>query len=126
MGKTELECDCDIVHEENVRKAKKCMCDENKLKLMADFYKAWSDNTRIRIINILEKNELCVCDIAVILNMTKSAISHQLKYLKNMNIVKNRKVGKEVLYTLSDLHVRQIFNISCKHISHAGGCRCEN
>ena len=93
------------------------------LLLIADFYKALSDSTRIKIINILQENELCVCDIAVLLNMTKSAVSHQLKYLREMNIVKNKKTGKEVFYTLADEHVKQILSIS---INHLGGCHNED
>ena len=84
---------------------------------MANFYKALADNTRLKIISILENNELGVSDMAVALNMTKSAVSHQLKYLKDLNIVFNKKKGKEVIYSLVDDHIRQIFNISCFHIT---------
>lgn len=116
MGKRELICDCEVVHEEKLNKAKESMLNEENLLLIADFYKALSDSTRIKIINALNENELCVCDIAVLLNMTKSAVSHQLRYLREMDIVKNRKVGKEVFYTLADEHVKQIFAISQKHM----------
>lgn len=116
MGKTELMCDCDFIHEEHVIKVKKNMLDDDKLLVLADFYKALSDSTRIKIINALKECELCVCDIAVILNITKSAVSHQLKYLREMDIVKSKKVGKEVIYSLNDDHVRQIFEISSKHM----------
>lgn len=123
MGKTELECDCEIVHKDKVKNATKSLLDEKKLLFITNFYKALSDSTRIKIINLLEKHELCVCDIAVILNMTKSATSHQLKYLREIDIVKNRRVGKEVFYTLADNHVKQIFNISRKHMEE---CHHEN
>lgn len=116
MGRKELECDCDIVHQENVIKAKSTILDEDILLLIADFYKALSDSTRIKIINVLEQNELCVCDIAVILNMTKSAVSHQLKNLREMNLIKSRKQGKEVWYSLADEHVKEVFDISLEHI----------
>ena len=116
MGKVELQCDCEALHTKKVNKAKKDLLTENRLLSIADVYKALSDSTRIKIINLLEDNDLCVCDIASVLNMTKSAISHQLKYLKELNIVKNKKNGKEVTYSLTDDHVRQIFNISCFHI----------
>ena len=93
------------------------MCSSDlKLLLIADFYKALSDSTRIKIINVLEQEELCVCDIAVILNMTKSAVSHQLKNLREMNLIKSRKQGKEVLYSLADVHVKEVFDISLEHI----------
>lgn len=116
MKKAEIMCDCQVVHQEKVDSAKKSLLNENHLKLIANFYKALSDSTRIKIINLLNDNELCVCDIAVILNMTKSAVSHQLKYLREIDIVKNRKVGKEVFYTLADEHVKQIFTLSQKHM----------
>ncbi|MBQ8425693.1 MAG: winged helix-turn-helix transcriptional regulator [Clostridia bacterium] len=117
MGKTELTCDCEIVHKEKVEKAKDYLIEENKLLKITELYKAMSDSTRIKIINILKDNELCVCDIAVILNMTKSAVSHQLKNLREKGIIKSRKDGKMVLYTLADEHIRQIFSISAKHIN---------
>jgi len=117
MGKTELSCDCEIVHKEKVEKAKMCLIEDAKLLQISQLYKAMSDSTRIKIINILKDNELCVCDIAVILNMTKSAVSHQLKNLREKGIIKNRKEGKIVLYTLADEHIRQIFSITAKHIS---------
>lgn len=116
MGKNEVICDCDIIHLELVNKAKKTILEEDKLLLIADFYKALSDSTRIKIINLLSSNELCVCDIAVILNMTKSAVSHQLKNLREMNLIKSRKQGKEVWYSLADDHVLEVFKVSLEHI----------
>jgi len=123
MGKNELECDCNIIHEDHIDCARKTMMDEDSLLLIADFYKALSDSTRIKIVDVLQENELCVCDIAVLLNMTKSAVSHQLKYLREMNIVKNVRIGKEVFYSLADEHVKQILNISSKHL---GECHNED
>ena len=87
MGKSELMCDCDILHHDAVQKVKAKMEEDEVLFDIADFYKALSDSTRIKIVHALDIHELCVCDISSILNMTKSAISHQLKYLKIMNIV---------------------------------------
>ena len=116
MGKKELECDCEVIHTEKVFLAKKQMLSDDVLLTIADFYKVLADSTRIKIVNLLEKNELCVCDIASILNMTKSAVSHQLKNLKEMNLIKSKKVGKEVWYTLADEHVSQVFDISLNHI----------
>ncbi len=110
------ECDCDIIHEDEVKRAKADMLDEETLLYISDFYKALSDSTRIKIINVLEKRELCVCDISSLLNMTKSAVSHQLKNLREMNLIKSRKVGKEVWYTLADEHVSRVFDISLEHI----------
>lgn len=116
MGKKEQECDCEIIHADKVKIAKSSMIDEDILLTIADFYKVLADSTRIKIVNILQENELCVCDIASILNMTKSAVSHQLKNLKEMNLIKSQKVGKEVWYSLADEHVSQVFEISLKHI----------
>ncbi len=109
-------CDCDVIHLDLVNKAKKSILEEDKLLLIADFYKALSDSTRIKIINLLSNNELCVCDIAVILNMTKSAVSHQLKNLREMDLIRSKKQGKEVWYSLADEHVLEVFNVSLEHI----------
>lgn len=110
------QCDCEVIHKDKVEKAKNGMLDDDTLISMADFYKAMADSTRIKIINLLNNNELCVCDISSILNMTKSAISHQLKNLREMNLIKSRKVGKEVWYSLADEHVKIMFNICVEHI----------
>ena len=117
MGRNELICDCEAIHEDKINIAKEKMLDEQTLLKISNFYKALSDSTRIKIINLLEKSELCVCDISVILNMTKSAVSHQLKYLKQKNLIKCQKRGKEVWYTLADNHVSEVFDISLEHIS---------
>ncbi len=114
--KDTVECDCDIVHKDKVQKAKKEMLNDDILLMISDLFKAMSDSTRIKIISILEKQEMCVCDIAVLLNMTKSAISHQLKNLKEMELIKSRREGKVVFYSLADEHVKQIFDISLDHI----------
>ena len=119
MGKKELLCDCDVIHEELVNNANSKLLDEDKLLQISDFYKALSDSTRIKIINLLEKSELCVCDISVILNMTKSAVSHQLKNLREINLIKCKRKGKEIWYTLADDHVKQVFDISLEHILEA-------
>ena len=116
MGKSAQECDCDIIHTDLVAKAKKSLLSDDILLDISDFYKAFSDSTRIKIINLLKSNELCVCDISSILNMTKSAVSHQLKNLRDMNLIKNEKRGKEVWYSLADNHVKTVFEISLEHI----------
>ncbi len=116
MGKSELVCDCDIIHKDKVLYVKSKMLDDDVLISMADFYKALSDSTRIKIINVINESELCVCDIASILNMTKSAVSHQLKNLREMNLIKSRKQGKEVYYSLADEHVKEVFDISKIHV----------
>lgn len=116
MGKSEIECDCDIIHEDKVGEVKKRLLQEDILLEMADFYKALSDSTRIKILDVLYEGEFCVCDISVLINMTKSATSHQLKYLREMNLIKSRRQGKEVYYSLADRHVKEVFEISRQHI----------
>lgn len=111
-----MNCDCNIIHDKHVAETKSQMMDDEILFDIADFYKALADSTRIKIINALDKNELCVCDLSALLNMTKSAVSHQLQNLREMRLVKCRRQGKEALYSLADDHVRQVFEISTQHV----------
>ena len=83
---------------------------------MAGFFQAFSDPTRLRIILALEIEELCVCDIATVAGVTVSAVSHQLRYLRNMNVVKKRKQGKMVYYTLKDEHIKEVIRTVTEHI----------
>ena len=114
--KTALVCDCDVIHEEVVNKVRSKMPADEEFHDLADLYKMFSDSTRVRILWALSSAEMCVCDIAVLLGMTKSAISHQLKQLRLTNLVKNDKRGKEVYYTLADSHVKDIFKKGFEHI----------
>lgn len=116
MTKEEISCDCDVIHAEVVDEVKGRMPRENDLYDLADFFKIFGDSTRVKIIWALDENEMCVCDIAVLLNMTKSAISHQLKTLKQANLVKYRREGKVVYYSLKDDHVKDIFEKGMEHI----------
>lgn len=116
MKKEELVCDCDVIHADVVNAAKAKMPDENALYDLSDFFKVLGDSTRAKIICALDENEMCVCDLAVLLNMTKSAISHQLRALKDANLVKNRRDGKNIFYSLADDHVKQIFEKGLEHI----------
>ena len=116
MGICENVCDCEIIHKDKVAVVKETMLDDDTLLTLADFFKILSDSTRVKIVSILEANELCVCDICNVLNMTKSAVSHQLKNLREMNLVKCRKVGKEVWYALADDHVKKVFDVALEHI----------
>ena len=93
------------------------MPQEESLYNLAELFKVFGDSTRIRILCALHEAEMCVCDIAVLLNMTQSAISHQLRVLKQANLVKNRKEGKVVYYSLVDDHVREIFDQGLIHIN---------
>lgn len=117
-SKNDIErCNCNVIHEETVNEVKKKMPSEEQLYDLADFFKVFGDSTRIKILWGLEKSEMCVCDIAVLLNMTQSAISHQLKVLKDARLVKYRKEGKIVYYSLDDEHVNNIFNQGFTHIN---------
>ena len=110
-------CDCDVIHRDVVESARKQMPHDEKLFDLAEFFKVFGDSTRIRILWALEDREMCVCDIAYLLNMTQSAISHQLRSLKQVNLVKNRRAGKVVYYALKDEHIKQIFDIGMEHIA---------
>ncbi|RDY22577.1 transcriptional regulator [Romboutsia maritimum] len=109
-------CDCIDVHEEIVTKTKNTMPEEEMLYDLAELFKVFGDTTRIKILYALFANEMCVCDIASLLNMTHSAISHQLRVLKQARLVKFRKEGKTVFYSLDDSHISQIFNCGLSHI----------
>ena len=118
--KTNLMCDCNVIHENKVKESKKNMLKLRTREDMSNFFKILGEPTRIKILNTLDNNEMCVCDIANVLNMTKSTISHQLNILRINNIVKYKKVGKEVYYTLDDEHVKKVFEIALSHIGHKG------
>lgn len=116
MAKEEIFCDCDVIHADVVEEVKKRMPNEGNLYDLSDFFKVLGDSTRVKIIWALDEKEMCVCDIAVLLNMTKSAISHQLKSLKQADLVKFRREGKVVYYSLKDDHVKDIFEKGMEHI----------
>ena len=121
MAKNTVSCDCDCVHSEIVEKTRKNFPKDELLGDLSDFFKVIGDGTRIKILWALDSNEMCVCDIANLLNMTKSAVSHQLRGLREANLVKFRKSGKEVFYSLSDNHVREIFEQGLIHIQEKKG-----
>ncbi|NLD17528.1 MAG: winged helix-turn-helix transcriptional regulator [Tissierellia bacterium] len=110
-------CDCNVIHEDIVNQVRDKMPHEESLYDLAELFKVFGDSTRIRILWALHEAEMCVCDIAVLLNMTLSAISHQLRVLKQANLVKNIKKGKVVYYSLVDNHVREIFDQGLIHIN---------
>lgn len=111
------DCDCEAQNENLVNKIKNSMPEARIFQDVSDFFKTINDQTRVRILWALDENELCVCDLAVILNMTKSAVSHQLKSLKTAKLVKARKQGKHVFYSLDDEHVKTIFDMALEHIN---------
>jgi len=116
MKKDALLCDCEAIHFDVVNTVKNRMPDENELYDLSDFFKILGDSTRAKIIWALDESEMCVCDLAVLLGMTKSAISHQLGTLRQENLVKNRRAGKVVYYSLADDHIKEIFEKGLEHI----------
>ena len=111
-----LQCDFMHVHEEIIQKVSKEMPNEDVLFDLSELFKVFGDSTRIRILYCLFASEMCVCDIATLLNMTQSAISHQLSVLKKSKLVKSRRSGKTVFYSLADGHVRAIINQGMEHV----------
>lgn len=110
-------CDCECLHKKETEKAIATLNEMISINDMIDFFKTFADETRLKILCILDRvKSMCVCDIAVALNMTKSAISHQLKYLKENNLIVSERKGKIVFYSLADKHVKDIFEIGIKHV----------
>lgn len=111
-------CDCNIIHKEAVNKALQNKPEREELERLSEVFKLLGDITRTQILWVLDKNEMCVCDIANVLNMTKSSISHQLAILRNAGIVNFRREGKEVYYSLDDFHITKLYEIGIEHIEH--------
>ena len=112
----QLACDFMYVHDEIVQKVRQEMPDEDVLFDLNELFKVFGDSTRARIICALTVSELCVCDLSCLLNMSQSAISHQLRILKHARMVKNRRAGKVVYYALTDDHIKTLFEIAFEHI----------
>ena len=117
MAVNDVEC-CETfqTHEELLKVVSEQMPEVDKLYDLAELFKVFGDSTRIRILYVLFEAEVCVCDLAEALNMTQSAISHQLKILKQSKLVKSRREGKSVFYSLADGHVRTIIAQGREHI----------
>lgn len=109
-------CEDVEIHEELLKAAQKKMPEETELYDLAELFKVFGDSTRIRILFVLFETEVCVCDLAQALNMTQSAISHQLRILKQNKLVKSRREGKSIFYSLADEHVRTIIAQGREHI----------
>lgn len=113
----ELEqCEFYQIHEDVVKAVKEKMPEEDVLFDLAEIFKVFGDSTRIKILYLLFESEMCVCDIAQLLGMNQSAISHQLRILKQAHLVKSRREGKSVIYALSDGHVRTIIDQGMEHV----------
>ena len=118
MERKELMCDCNIIHQNAVNIALKNKPKEKELENLTTLFKILGDSTRTKILWILDHHEMCVCDIANVLNMTKSSISHQLAIFRETGIVRFRRSGKEVYYTLDDEHISRLYEIGLEHINH--------
>jgi len=119
MKKTEVEldqCESVEVHEELLKIVDEKLPEEEELYDLAELFKVFGDSTRIRILFVLFEAEVCVCDLAQTLSMTQSAVSHQLRILKQNKLVKSRREGKSVFYSLADDHVRSIIDQGREHI----------
>ena len=108
--------DCTVIHQEVVDAVRGSMPDDDLLLDLADAFKLFSDSTRLKILYALMEAEMCVCDISVLLGMTKSSVSHQLRVLKQANLVKYRKAGRVIYYSLADDHVRTICRMGMEHV----------
>ncbi len=110
-------CDCNVIHHDIVCEVEENLPSEDTMYDLAELFKVFGDSTRIRILSALSVHEMCVCDIASLLNMTKSSISHQLRILKTAKLVRFRKDGKSVYYSLSDGHVAKIMSQGLDHVN---------
>ena len=109
-------CECEEIHADVINHKRVSMPDEETLYDLSDFFKIFGDSTRISILFAIDGEPMCVCDIAELLGMTKSAVSHQLKILRQSDLITYRKSGKNIFYTLADDHVRDIIEKALEHI----------
>lgn len=109
-------CDCEVIHEHTVEDTRRKMKPEEDYASLASLYKMFGDGTRVKLLHALEQNELCVCDLAALLGVTKSAVSHQLKALRLAKLVKARRDGQVVYYSLADDHVKLILDMGFAHL----------
>ncbi len=121
MPRNEYSCDCNVVHHDAVERSLSAMPSDETIKDLSNFYKIMGDGTRCKMICALQSGEMCVCDLCNVLSMSKSSISHQLAKMKESGIVKSRREGKEVYYSLDDDHVSEIFATTLAHIEHKKG-----
>lgn len=111
-------CDVSCINPKMVERVRECVIDRELAVELADLFRVMADTTRLRIISLLAEGELCVCDIAAALSMTQSAVSHQLRVLRMMRLVRFRKDGRIAYYTLDDDHVLKLYKLGIDHLSH--------
>ena len=107
-------------HEAAVRELTARLPSENRLDMLEELFKIFGDSTRIKILYVLHEGELCVCDIAAVLSMTQSAVAHQLRILRHNRLIKSRRSGKNIYYSLADEHVHTIISMGIEHIDEIG------
>ncbi len=115
--KDSMFCDCEMIHEEVVSEVREKLESKDVYGRLASLLKLFGDGTRVEMLHALEQHELCVCDLAALLGVTKSAVSHQLKTLRLANLVKSRREGQVVYYSLADEHVKLIIDMGFEHIN---------
>ncbi|MFW5775448.1 MAG: ArsR/SmtB family transcription factor [Chitinivibrionales bacterium] len=115
QNRASVACDCTTIHHDVVEKVGKAMPAEETLSDLADFFRLFGDRTRLGILCALNQAEMCGCDLSVILNMSQSAVSHQLRQLKQARLVRSRREGKMVYFRLDDEHIREILNVGMIH-----------
>lgn len=118
MMKPLAACEENLIHEEDVLAASQSLIDDSTANRLSQTFTALADPTRLRLISALSGRELCVCDLSVVLGMSQSAVSHQLRLLRNLNLVKYRKEGRIVYYALDDAHIQELFQRGLEHVSH--------
>jgi ArsR family transcriptional regulator, lead/cadmium/zinc/bismuth-responsive transcriptional repressor len=111
-------CEQNFIHEDSVKTAQEYLIDGLTSTYLARTFQALADPTRVRLISALTHAELCVCDLAAVLGMSQSSVSHQLRSLRDLHLVKSRRDGREIFYTLDDEHIRELFELGLKHIQH--------
>ncbi len=110
------DCTCQIIHKDVVENVKNNLITADDYNNLASLFKMFSDPSRVKLLHVLEKHELCVCDLTFLLGITKSAVSHQLSLLKMANLVKYRREGQVVYYSLADDHVKTLLDIGLEHL----------
>ena len=110
------QCDCRIIHREQVQAAQKTALIKTEIEMLSQTFKALGDPSRLRILTALGKYEMCVCDLAALLTISESAVSHQLRLLRTIKLVKNRREGAVLYYSLDDTHVNDLIGIALEHI----------
>ena len=109
-------CDCRVIHEDKVNRAREASLSAEIAENLCQTFKALGDNTRLKILWALKKQEMCVCDLAAMLDVTESAVSHQLRLLRTLRLVKNRREGTILYYSLADDHVSKLIKVGLEHV----------